>query len=203
MYWKIIRIFEIIVRIALNASSLESFLAAQVTARPGQRILVTSCGTGRLVRRIKRAHSGAVIVGIDPDPVNLCFASIRFFKPESDVELHRATAHDASFPERSFDYIFCNPLAVMGTEKQNDFSRMLALLRRGGQLHMGERQGWFRHLAGRLASAVTDTDKQKQQAPSDVRLLELIEHAGFCDVRKTRYHRTLLGVFKLYRAIAP
>jgi SAM-dependent methyltransferase len=203
LYWKITRIFEIILRIALNADSLESLLAAQVNPRPGQRILVTSCGTGRLVRRIKRVHPETVIIAIDPDPVKLCFASIRFFKPESDVELHRATADEAPFPERSFDYIFCNPLAGIGADKQHDFSRMLALLRRGGELRVGEWQSWMGYLAARLGKTITNTEERKQPFSSADRLLPIIEQAGFCDLQKTQYHRAPLGVFHLYRAVAP
>lgn len=133
---------RLFVRARLASAPLEE---VALRAR-GQRILDVGCGHGVLCALLRYEVSGRQIMGIDPDPRKIAWASQSVGR--DGVELHTATV-ESLVPQWAgqFDVITVADVLYLLTEgQQRDFlAACRALLRSGGQLLLKEAEddgGW-------------------------------------------------------------
>jgi demethylmenaquinone methyltransferase/2-methoxy-6-polyprenyl-1,4-benzoquinol methylase len=185
-------------------------LAAELTVRPGDRVLDACCGTGDLA--VACARAGGIVTGVDFSEPML----ERARRKSSQIEWVEGDALALPFEAASFD------AATVGFGIRNvpDLERGLAELRRvlrpGGRLGVLEitrPRGplrpffalWFYRvvpLLGRLlpgGGAYTYLPASVRRFPGPPELAAAIERAGFADVR---YRRLAAGIVAVHVAEA-
>jgi ubiquinone/menaquinone biosynthesis C-methylase UbiE len=195
--------------VALTRERLWRALAAMYVApTPNDVIADVGCGTGSLALLLNRAEPLARIIGVDPDPDVLATARAKAAATGSAVQWRRGMGDALSeiLGLDSVDTVVSSlvlhqcPLAM----KQAILLSMHGVLRAGGTLVIAD-YGWQRTALMRLSFRIVALadGKQDTQPNADGVLPELIEGAGFADVREAEVVSTVTGSLSVYVARKP
>lgn len=144
-------------------------LIGQSAIADGMSVLEIGCGTGNLTTRLHRAHRGARVLGVDPDPRALVRAE-RKNSGRNGIEFIRGYVQELPFEDNAFDRVLSSMMwhHLDGETKAAAASEILRVLRPGGSLHlvdiggdMSAADGFFArrlmrsdHAAGNLGDAI-------------------------------------------------
>ena len=187
---------------ALGIARVHQTLIEQADLADGHHVLEIGSGTGNLTLRTKRAHPGADVIGIDPDPLALTRAQ-RKLNGESGIRFDHGYAQKLPYPDGEFDRVLSSMMLhhLDSDAKAAALAETFRVLRPGGRLHLvdigGDRstgQGLLArlirkspHAAGNLGDAIP----------------RLLIAAGFdCTEVATKRHR-VLGRLNYYHATRP
>lgn len=183
-------------------------LVNQIDPTPRDVILDVGCGTGTLAIMLKRACPGASVYGIDPDPDILSRAEVK--ARDADLLVHfshgygqeTAAAAAGIRPNKITSSLVLHQVPLAG--KRSTLLGAFAALRSGGELHIadyGRQASPLMRLAFRQVQAIDGYSNTQPNA--DGILPELMEYAGFVDVRENVIIPTPSGSISLYSARRP
>jgi ubiquinone/menaquinone biosynthesis C-methylase UbiE len=189
---------------AMGADRARQLLVDQAAGAAPGRFLDVGCGTGSLVLLLKRAHPGAEIIGLDPDPNALAIARRKASRAGLQVEMVEGFADALPYPNGGIDRLFSSLMYhhLRGEQKDAMLREVARVLAPGGRFHMldfagpgaADRRGFIaRHLHGSGALRGNDT----------ARVFERMSGAGLIDakvVARLRLHAVDVCV---YEASAP
>ena len=174
-------------------------LIDQAAVADGMSVLEIGCGTGNLTTRVHRAHPGASVLGVDPDPRALARAE-RKASGGNGIRFMRGYVQELPFEDDAFDRVLSSMMwhHLDGETKAAAASEILRVLRPGGSLHlvdiggdMTEADGFFArrlmrsdHAGGNLGDAI----------PS------LFCSAGFECTQVATHRQRVVGRLTYYRA---
>ncbi len=145
-------------------------------AGPGDRVLDVGCGTGYFARRIAPVvESGGTVVGIDPSPPMLDYATSR---APANCTFQTAGAEELPFDDASFDLVVSS-LAFhhFPVDRRADAVReMFRVLRPAGRLFIADFRPPSGPVLGRIIAAVTAHAMAHDNAHE---IAELVCDSGF------------------------
>ncbi len=130
--------------------ALDAELIARSGTAPGDRVLDIGCGPGDFARALAtRVGPAGEVVGRDPSPQMVAYATARTTQPNCHFELGPAQTID--HPDASFDVVTCTFVMhhIPETQREAALSHMHRVLRPGGKLLLADT-----HPAGRVLPGV-------------------------------------------------
>lgn len=163
--------------------------------RPGERVLDVACGTGVVARlAADRISPTGAVVGVDINPGMLKMArtiSSARSPASASIEWHEASADKLSFPNASFDVVYCQLGLQFFADRAAALRQMHRVLVAGGRLGLMVWRGisespGFAVLAESLERHVGDAAASIMRAPFGLsnaeELAALVRTASFRDV---------------------
>ena len=183
----------------LGGDAARKTLVEQADLRAGQRVLEVGCGTGTLVLMMKREHTNAEVVGIDPDPKALKRARDKAARSGLSAQFDRGFGDELPYADGSFDRVLSSFMFhhLPAEEKGKFLTQVRRLLKRGGSFHLLDfeetgKHGWFAHLI-HANHRLQDNTKE--------RVIALIKGAGLEGVEKVADGKRPFGRIAYYRAV--
>ena len=182
----------------MGQPALHRELIRHAELQPGQRVVEVGCGTGSLLRRVRRRRPDVDLAGLDPDPDALERAR-RKLGPA--VRLDRGFADTLPYPDASVDRVFSSLMwhHLDPADKPAALGEMRRVLRPGGRLHLVDMTATptiHRLLSRRVHHPVHHSHDRPAALSAALR------EAGFHDVTVTERRRWPLGTLAYYRACA-
>ena len=168
------------------SSLLSPQLADLAGVRAGQRVLDVGCGPGALTAELVTRLGPAAVTAVDPSAPFV--AAVRARHPGVDV--HRASAEQLPFPDRSFDAALAQLVVHFMSDPVAGLTEMARVTRRDAVVaacvwdHFGGQGplGVFWRAARELDPAVDD--ESRLAGTREGHLAELFEAAGLRDVEE-------------------
>lgn len=187
----------------LRETAINNRLLEQARIEKGQRVLDLGCGTGALAMMIKKAQSGADVIGIDGDRKNLEIAEIKARKQGVNIPLFDAVVFDLPCRDNYFDRVFASMLFHHLTTKDKILTakEMYRILKPGGELHVadfGMPRNALMACIGRITRRFEGMDDNIQGL-----LPHVVYAADFKQIETTMELVTILGTISLLRAKKP
>ena len=198
--------YDRLVRLTMPERRFRAALVRQAGITPGMRVLDIGCGTGSLVLVVKREHTAAEVVGLDPDRRALEIARGKARNAGLAVTFQLGSADALPYADASFDRVLSS-LALHHMPrptKRAALSECLRVLRTGGELHVadwGPPQDtlmWIASWPFRAFDGIEFTADNYQGL-----LPQFFRDAGLQNVAETQRFRTIFGTLALYRADRP
>jgi ubiquinone/menaquinone biosynthesis C-methylase UbiE len=122
----------------------------------GKTLLDVGCGDGELASQLVRR--GAVVTGLDADPVMIAAAYRRSEIEKTQQRLVEAQAEQLPFDDESFDCVVAVTVLCFVQEAERAVTEMARVLKPGGHLVIGELAKWslwaaHRRVRGRLGNS--------------------------------------------------
>jgi ubiquinone/menaquinone biosynthesis C-methylase UbiE len=199
------RFYDRFLAVTMREEQLRRLLVAQARIQPGHRVLDVGCGTGTLAVLIKQIVPDAEVVGLDIDPEVLALARNKARAAGVEIHFVEGLAYDPPLEEGSFDRIVSTLVFhhLTTADKRKTLERARALLRPGGEIHIGDwgaPQNAAMHAVSWIVRVLdgleTTSANFKGMLPS------LMREAGFADVVETRRDMTAFGTFAMLRGVA-
>jgi ubiquinone/menaquinone biosynthesis C-methylase UbiE len=184
----------------LGGDAARRALIDQAALQPGHRVLEIGCGTGTLLKHIKRLHPDVTVVGLDPDPKALDRARKKVVRAGISIEFDQGFADELPYVEGSFDRVFSSFMFhhLPAAAKGNTLGAIRRVLKPGGEFHMVDFEGPEDGKMGLLTCLFHSRDQLKDN--SEARVLSLMQQAGFTDPKKIGRQAMIFGRVAFYCA---
>lgn len=185
----------------LGVEAAHRRLIEQAAIQPGYRLLEIGCGTGNLSMLAKRLYPSAEMVGIDPDPKALSRACKKAHRAGLDIEFQEAFSDQLSFPDTSVDKVFSAFMLhhIQPESKIPSLREVLRLLKPGGVLLLADFEAG-EHRRGHHSDRA---HQQREETSFHHSISDLMQTAGFENVRKFYQQSIILGRIAYYSAERP
>lgn len=200
------RWYDVVARLTTRETTFKRALLRQAAIEDGHRVLDLGCGTGTLAIRIRQAHPGAAVVGIDGDPEILEIARRKAARARAEIRFRHARAESLPFPDSSFDRVvsslFFHHLTPTG--RRAAIAEAYRVMEPGGELHVADWGAPSSSLMRALSLPVRLLDgPDRTRENFEGRLPDLFREAGFGNVARTGALSTVVGTLARYRAVKP
>ncbi|CAB4907789.1 unannotated protein [freshwater metagenome] len=178
----------------------QALVRAAVAPQPAS-ILDVGCGTGSQAIALADAAPHAQITAVDGDPDALARAHAR--GANRSIVWTEALAQDLPLPDDAVDCVTASLLLhhLSPATRLRALQEMRRVLRPGGRLHIadwGRPQDPAMHLAFFAIRVLDGRENTADHAAG--RIPQIIQSAGFSEVRVTRRMRTVLGTLEIVEA---
>ena len=195
--------YDPVVRLTTREAAFKKALIAQSRLETASWVLDLACGTGTLAVMLKKAASGAEIVGVDGDQKILKIAAAKAKKASVDVRFEAAMSFDLPFADGTFDCVFSS-LFFHHLTRENKLRTLVEVrrvLKTGGELHIAD-WGLPANFLMRIASyGIELLDGAETTADSFAGLLpKLMADAGFEAIEETNHFNSAFGTIRLLRS---
>lgn len=187
---------------ALGMPKVYGSLIDQAAITDGMSVLEIGCGTGNLTTRVHRAHPGASVLGVDPDPRALARAE-RKVSGGNGISFMRGYVQELPLEDHAFDRVLSSMMwhHLDGETKAAAASEIFRVLRRGGSLHLVDIGGDLTAADGLFARRLMRSDHAAGNLGDAIP--SLFGNVGF-DCTKVASHRQRgVGRLTYYRATRP
>lgn len=165
----------------------------------GMRVLDVGCGTGSLLVELKRSRPDLEVTGLDPDPLALSRTRGKLERASLSARLDEGFADELPYPDASFDRVFSSFMFhhLERDVKEGMLSEARRVLVPAGALHLVD-FGGEAHDQGFFARFIHSHDELKDNFGGTIP--ELMQGAGFGEVREVSHNRTIFGRVTHYEA---
>lgn len=197
-------LYDLITRLTTREMAFKRRLLEIAHVQTGHHVLDLGCGTGTLALLIQKTHTGADVFGVDGDLKILKIAQGKVVSSGSHLLLNAGLVFELPYPGDRFDHIFSTLLFHHLTQeaKQRTLQETLRVLKPGGQLCVADWGKPTNRLMRMLFFLVqwfdgftTTTDNVQGRLP------ELMQDAGFAEVREVDHFNTVFGTLRLTIAV--
>ncbi len=198
--------YDLAIAVMTREQTWRRALIGQLAPRAGEAILDVGCGTGTLAVLLAVAAPGSRIAGLDPDASILERARSKAAKAGASITFLEGFAHDADRDGAAYDKVTSSLVfhQVPMDGKRAGFAAILRALKPGGSLHVADYGLQRTPLMRRLFRQVQRLDGFENTEPNALGVLpELMEEAGFAEVRERRVIATPTGSISLYSGQKP
>jgi ubiquinone/menaquinone biosynthesis C-methylase UbiE len=196
---RLLPLYDTLTRLS-GLSRVHSELVRRADLQAGQRVLEIGCGTGRLLRLVRRRYPGVDLAGLDPDPDALDRARRTLAGPGPLVRLDRGFADALPYPDGGTDRVLSSYMwhHLDPADRSRALREIRRVLRAGGSLHLVDMSG-SGPVHGRLARRAHHGGHAHGHDRPQVLEAQLRE-AGFGEVTATERRSLRLGRHTFYRA---
>lgn len=198
------RFYDTVVRLTTREGVFRRALVDAAAIQPGEVALELGCGSASNAILMKRLVPGARVAGVDADEAILSIARQKVAAAGIEVELHQALAAKLPFADGTVDKIvsslFFHHLSTR--EKILVLHECRRVLCRGGGLFVAD-WGRAQSLAAKMGFSVVRLldGLEVTRDNAEGRLAELIEEAGFAQVKTVQTIDTLAGTIAVITAL--
>ena len=187
------RFYDPLIRLFMREAEFKRRLIQIARIEPGLRVLDLGCGTATLTLMIKQQHPIAEVYGIDGDGKIVEIARKKAARAEADIRLDEGMAFDLPYEDDFFDRVLSSLVIhhLSAEDKRRTFHEVRRVLRAEGELHIvdfGRARSAYARLVSRVLAHLEPVADNYQGL-----LTDLIEEAGFEDVREQDIFPTLFG----------
>ncbi|OBA66264.1 SAM-dependent methyltransferase [Mycolicibacterium elephantis] len=191
--------YDLLTRV-LGFGRVYDALIDQADLADGQRVLEIGCGTGNVITRVQRRHTGIEAVGCDPDPRALARAR-RKARGLAGIRFDRGYAQELPYADGEFDRVLSSMMwhHLDDRVKPQAAAEIFRVLRPGGRLYLldvggpmsaddgraARRMLRSTHLAGSLGDAIP----------------RLMRSVGFDCAQVDTHRQRLVGRLTYYRGV--
>jgi SAM-dependent methyltransferase len=182
--------------------AIKRHLIEQARIAPGHDVVDLGCGTATLALLVKETCPAARVTGVDIDPKILEIARRKVAAAGVEVRFVQSSATEVPLPDGSFDRVLSTLVLhhLTTPQKRQALASARRLLRRGGELHIGD---WGRpqNALMQLAALGFRLFDGGESTGANLRgeLPGLLTGAGFRDVRETEHWMTPFGTLTFLR----
>lgn len=186
----------------LGVQKARRMLLRQARLLPYERVLDVGCGTGALAVMIKEEHPSVDVVGLDPDPRALTRAQLKADKAGLSIRFDHGFAEALPYRDGTFDRVFSSMMLhhIEADARERALGEAHRVLKSGGRLELLDFEVPEGDGHGLLSRLFHSHGRLKDNSPT--RMLELMQRAGFREVRKMASRTTLFGRIAFYQAAA-
>lgn len=199
-------IYDPVVRWTTRESTFKSALVAQAGVQAGEKILDLGCGTATLTIAIKVACAEADVVGLDGDAKILEIAAKKAADAGVQISLDQGYSYELPYADNTFHRVVSSLFFHHLTtgDKRRTLAEIERVLIPGGELHIAD-WGKAQNIIMRSVFLLVQFLDGFETTADNVqgRLPELIEDAGFQEVRKTAEFATPLGTISILSTKKP
>ena len=206
-YEKLTPLYDLAIAGLTREQTWRKRLIDVVSPQAGERILDVGCGTGSLIKRIKKVSPQTHLMGVDPDEAVLERAKRKAGKHSHEIEWHVGfLTSELADVVKPIDKVISSlvlhqtPIA----EKKRILETMRAVLKPGGSVHIADyglqRTRLMRTLFRRTVQAIDGVEDTTPNAEG--RLPEYMKEAGFADVTELQVVPTVTGSISIYMGTA-
>jgi len=196
-------IYDPIVRWTTRESRVKGELIYKAKLGADMTVLDLASGTGTLAIIIKRKFPDVDVVGVDGDPRILQIAKAKSDSANVKIEFDQGLATQLPYADSSYDRVFSTLFFhhLGKSDKARAFAEIFRVLKPGGQLHVADWGKPTNALMRLLFYSIRWLDGFANTKDNVEGLLpNLIQRAGFNDVRIDDQFSTVFGTLTLYRA---
>ncbi|MBL4671838.1 MAG: class I SAM-dependent methyltransferase [Arenicella sp.] len=196
-------IYDPVVRWTTRESTVKNTLVEQARLRDGMSVLDLASGTGTLAIIIKKKFPSVNVVGVDGDPRILQIAQTKSESANLKIKFDQGLATQLPYTDSSYDRVFSTLFFhhLGNNDKTRAFAEVFRVLKPDGQLHVADWGKPTNFLMRILFYPIQWLDGFANTRENiEGRLPDLIQHAGFSDVRINKQFSTVFGTFTLYHA---
>lgn len=177
-------------------------LLDQAELKAGHTVLDVGCGTGTLAVLIKRLYPTVEVIGLDPDPRALARAQAKADKAGLQVRFDHGFAETLPYRDGTFDRVFSSMMFhhIEPDARERALGEVHRVLKSGGRLELVDFEAPEGGSHGLLSRLLHSHHRLKDNSPR--RMIELMQRAGFREVRKMASRTTLFGRIAFYQATA-
>lgn len=194
-------LYDGVISRVLPESEFKKRLVAQADISYGQHVMDLGCGTGTLMMLVKACHPGAMVWGVDMDRRVIKIAKDKALKQGLALYFHKGLVTRLDYPDRAFHRVLSSLLLHHLTRDEKLLTLLEArrILAPGGEIHIAD-WGRPRNALMRLAFLPVRVLDGFARTEDNVKglLPDLMERAGFADVRERESFHTLFGTLSLY-----
>ncbi len=196
-------LYDPIIQLLFPEKAFRRCLIEQMRIEKGHRVLDLGCGTATLDILIKKAHPGAVVVGLDGDQKILGIARAKIEKEGLDIKLDKGMAFELPYPDNSFDLVVSSLVFhhLTRENKKRTFNEIFRVLKPGGELHaadFGKPHNFIMLMPSMIFRFLEEVSENIKGL-----LPDMFRGAGFVQVEETARFMTIIGTLSLFRADKP
>jgi ubiquinone/menaquinone biosynthesis C-methylase UbiE len=171
-------------------------LIEQAMIKETHTVLDLGCGTGTLVRMLKRQFGNARVVGLDPDPKALRRAKNKAARAAIAVQLDQGFADELPYADKSFDRVLSSFMFhhLEGQDRERALKEVSRVLKPGGSFHLLDFAAADHASHGHLGRFINSHAEVKDNTQE--RILQLLAQAGFSKAAKIKDGRMLFGLLR-------
>lgn len=184
----------------LGGEAARKQLLEEAQLQAGHNVLDIGCGTGTLAILARQLHPDIVVTGLDPDPKALTRAKRKAAHAGVSAAFDHGFGDQLPYAAATFDRVFSSLMYhhLPSQQKETVLREVHRVLRSGGEFHLCDFEVNASGMRGLMLRLSHPRELLKDN--TEVRVLSLMQRAGFLECSKTGRRSLFVGDVAYYRA---